>query len=276
MYRLSFMIFLFYLLFALTSCSKKPLHTCKVLESSDSQPKAGSVEWIDKLQYNNKYKLSYGIFNEQEHLVVRMMVTDRTTISKMFAAGFTITIDTTGKKESHFAVKYPLPQGMPEMDQIRGQQNAGHLKTRENVIGDKMKKRFETALNQIELFGFSEDALNNTVLNSRKGSGITAWIIVDSTATMHYEVRLPLAGLFPAGLSESTQFSVGFESGELDISPPNGNTNRMSAGMDRPRSGAHPNGGNRPDAAGREARMTQMQAMSTPVDFWVKRIAFKK
>jgi hypothetical protein len=278
MYRYPFVILFLYLLVALSSCSKKPLHTSKILEPADANYQPGSVEWIDKMQYNGKAKVSYGIFNDEEHLVVRMMTNDRSTITKIFAAGLALSIDTTGKKTSHFVVKYPLPQGMPKMDRMRGQENAGQFQNQEDRMGGEMMNRFRPALNQIDLLGFSDDELDNAVLNSRSGSGITAWIKMDSMGTLNYEVRLPLVELFPAGHSPNTQFSVGFESGPLDVSAPARNENRMS--MDGPpeggrSGGGRPGGGGRPDDADREVRMAQMQSISTPIDFWVNRIAFK-
>ncbi len=149
------------------SFSKKPLYKSKALEPVSQRPEPGTSAWIDKLQYSDKDKIAYGCFNDDSNLVIRLKVTDKNVVTKIFASGFTISIDTTAKKDPQFSVKYPLPQGMQSLPQAFDR-NPGSLNP--NLTknpNEKMKNRMKTALNQIEINGFDDLAVENTMINSR-------------------------------------------------------------------------------------------------------------
>ncbi len=265
------MVGLIYIAIFLVACSKKPLHTSKALELVDARPKPGSVEWIDKLHYRDDYKIAYGIFNDDHSLLIRIMARDRSTLAKMFVAGFTVSFDTTGKKSSQFSVVYPMPQGKKNMpDKSFGYDNnrGNRLDKSTNMEFDR---RLKTSLNQIEIVGFSDEAVKNAVLNSRYGDGITAWVHLDSTETFYYELKLPINELFHGENLSARSLSIEFRSG--DIKTPTGNRPRasmsMSAGGNRGNSG-----GQRSGRGGGELYRSphDFQSFSKPINFWVKRI----
>ncbi len=276
MYRNFSMIIFIYLAIALSSCSKKPLHKSKALESMAERPEAGTLEWIDRMQYDAKNNISYGCFNDSNDLLIRTMVTDRSAITKIFAAGFTIHIDTSGKKGPQYSIKYPLAQGMQNMPRP-GERNKNNDALHAGARPDNdMTNRLKTALNQIEIIGFNEEQTNSTLLNSRQGDGICAWIYIDDNQTMYYELKIPLRYIFSAGFAPGKMISLGFESGKIDLpsSGPSANMSMRPGGS----SGGRPGGGGRPQGSGDRAGMgnqqgmAEMQSLSKPVKIWIKRI----
>jgi hypothetical protein len=259
------------------SFSKKPLYKSKALEPVSQRPEPGTAAWIDKLQYNDKDKIAYGCFNDDSNLVIRLKVTDKNVVTKIFAAGFTISIDTTGKKDAQFSIKYPLPQGMQSMphpgerDQMSVNQN---LSKNPN---DKLKNRLKTALNQIEINGFDDIAVKNATVNSRNGDGITAWIMIDSVMNMYYELKIPLKELSGKDNLNENIISLGFESGrmELPATGQGGGGGTPGGGMSSP-GGSHGGGGQggsmNPRNPDMQQRAASMETLTEPIKIWMKRI----
>ena len=251
------------------------MHTSKKLEASGEKPKAGSLGWIDRLQYDQKNKIAYGYFNDDTSLVVRVMASEKSTINKIFAAGFTIHIDTTGKKNPQYSINYPLAQGMKNMRPPGRENNSALQSPSQSGIQENMDKRLQTSLNSIALIGFSKKALDNAILNSRTGEGITAWIKIDSSATMYYELKVPLDELFTSTNKSDKIISIGLESGKIDLPSQAGPTGNR--GMEPIGNGGRPGGGRPPGGGGQHGRdgtvqPQQIQALSQAIKIWIKRI----
>jgi len=266
----------FSLFIVLASCSKKPLHTSRQLENNDILISAESIEWINRLYYDTKHKIAYGLFNNEDELVIRVMANDKATIMKMFMTGFTVWIDTTGGKKHHLGINYPMAHGRQKMgDPGNG---PGHEpKAGSGSEWDEFIHRAEASLNSIELMGFNQEALNRTVLKSRVGDGITAWIDLKPGAKMYYELKIPLEDLAEINYLKQNLFSVGFESGKIDLPSDNALSDfNASLGPSSGRS-QHPGGGGRPqDDVDHARQKAAMQTMSEPIKIWMKRIELHK
>ncbi len=255
------------------SFSKKPLYKSKSLEPSSQRPEPGTEAWIGKLQYNDESKLAYGCFNNQNDLVIRLKVTDPNVVTKIFASGFTISIDTSGRKNPQFWVKYPLPQGMQNMPRPEERYMMSKYQNPGKDPKEMMTNRFKTALNQIELEGFDAAAVKNAKVNSRIGDGITAWIMIDSVMNMYYELKIPLKELSVKGILSENIISLGFESGKMEMTAmdPEGRGGRPGGGMSPPGGGGQGRsmGQGSPDM---QQRTASMQVLTEPIKIWMKRI----
>jgi hypothetical protein len=259
------------------SFSKKPLYKSKALEPVSQRPEPGTAAWIDKLQYNDNDKIAYGCFNDDSNLVIRLKVTDKSVVTKIFATGFTISIDTIGKKDAQFSIKYPLPQGMQSMPQAFDR-NPGSLNPNlTKKTNETMKNRMKTALNQIEINGFDDVAVKNATVNSRNGDGISAWIMIDSVMNMYYELKIPLKELSGKDNLNENIISLGFESGrmELPATGQGGGGGKPSGGMSSP-GGSHGGGGQggsmNPRNPDMQQRAASMETLTEPIKIWMKRI----
>lgn len=258
------------------SFSKKPLYKSKPLEPASQRPEPGTAAWIDRLQYNDKDKIAYGCFNDDSNLVIRLKVTDKNVVTKIFVAGFTISIDTTAKKDPQFSIKYPLPQGIQSMPQA-ADRNPGGLNP--NLVknpNEKMKNRMKTALNQIEINGFGDETVKNTLINSRSGPGITAWIMIDTAMNMYYELKIPLQDIAGLDFFRTKLISIGFESGSMAM-PSGGPQGGGSPGGgmrppgERPQGGG-PDGGMQHGGPDMQQRQASMETLTEPIKIWMKRI----
>jgi hypothetical protein len=259
------------------SFSKKPLYKSKTLEPPSQRPEPGTEAWIGKLQYNDESKLAYGCFNNQNDLVIRLKVTDPNVVTKIFATGFTISIDTTGRKNPQFWVKYPLPQGMQNMPRPEELSMKGNSLNPGKDPKEMMKNHLKTALNQIEIEGFSDAAVKQTTVNSRSGEGITAWIMIDSVMNMYYELKIPLKELSGKENLTENMISLGFESGKMEMPAmgPGGGGGRPGGGMSSP--GGAAGGGGKGRGMGQggpdmQQRAASMQMLTEPIKIWMKRI----
>ncbi|MCF8364242.1 MAG: hypothetical protein K9H16_00580 [Bacteroidales bacterium] len=273
MYRFFLMIAFLYLFIALAACSQKALHKSKALESIAERPEAGTEAWIDRLQYDSKNKIAYGYFNDDNDLLIRIMATDRSTITKMFAAGFTIHFDTTGKKESQFSIKYPLAQGMQNMMRPDGRNQLPDASRAGMSPQENINSRIKTGLNEIEITGFDEQAIQSTQLNSRSGGGINAWIFVDSLPALYYELKIPLNAIFTNGYTDRNTFSIGLESGKIDLpstGPPTGMSVRPGGGNG---SGSKGQGGGHKNM---QQHLPEIQTLSQAIKIWIKRIELNR
>lgn len=262
------------------SFSKKPLYKSKSLEPSSQRPEPGTEAWIGKLQYNDESKLAYGCFNNQNDLVIRLKVTDPNVVTKIFASGFTISIDTSGRKNPQFWVKYPLPQGMQNMPRPEERSMTGNSRNPGKDPNEMMKNHLKTALNQIEIEGFSDAAVKQTTVNSRSGEGITAWIMIDSVMNMYYELKIPLKELSGKDDLTKNMISLGFESGKMELPPmgPGSGGGRPGGGMSPP-GGSSGSGDNEGDMKQRtpdeRQRTASMETLTEPIKIWMKRIELK-
>jgi hypothetical protein len=205
------------------------------------------------------------------------MTSDRNTITKMFAAGFAIHIDTTGKKEAQFTVRYPMAQGMQNMKHPNDNSRLRSNKINEpsdNTMHKDVEQRLHASLNRIELVGFSKEAVAAAHLNTRRGSGITAWMKIDSTSTMYYELSIPLHEIFVDGNYDDKMFSIGFVSGEMEL--PTGNNNTPGANMSMGPGGGRQQGGGGHRNMDRQQHQARNQALSQAIDIWIKRIKLKQ
>jgi len=262
------------------SCSKKPLFQSKKLEQASERYEPGSMEWTDKLHYDSENRVSYGCFNDDRYLMIRVKVTDRDVLRKIFATGFTIWIDTTARKNPQFGVKYPLPQGL--------QTNQRSTKDYIPIDADLQKKKppqqdmqnmFLTALNNIEMVGFSNEAVKNARLNVREGEAITAWIHFDEESAMYYELKIPFSEISPEGQPTERLISIGLQSGKTEMPTGGFSSGRPSNGGGpggRPGEGQGQPGGMQRGDGDSPPQMGASQSMSQPIEIWMKRIELQK
>jgi len=227
------------------------------------------------MQYDAKNNISYAFFSDTNDLVIRTMVTDRSTITKMFAAGFTIYIDTSGKKEPQFSIKYPLPQGMQNMARPEGGNNTNESLRADRESTGAISTRLKTALNQIEIIGFNVEQTNSTLLNSRYGEGITAWIIIDKNQSLYYELKIPLQYIFGESYHPGRMISLGFESGKIDLpstGPPASISMNPGGNSGNRPGGGRGQGNSSHSGMDKQKGMAQMNSLSKPIKLRIKRI----
>lgn len=242
-----------------------------------------SPSWSDKMNYNYKSKFMYSISNDSNNLYVRIKVFDKALQMKMLRSGFTLWIDTVGKKKKTLAIKYPLH------NQARTVHN-GNYPNKRNPDLTSNRKRAKTKAtnvpNEMHLSGFG----NYGKLPSKDNSlGIVVQVDKDPIGNLYYFAIVPLASIYKRDTMfyiPKNLFSICFETGSIEQnrnSEPRGNHNGSGGPPDEQgiRDGRGMQGGGeqgaRPNSYNMEGQRDAIQeSMATPSELWIKKISFSR
>lgn len=248
---------------------------CSVYESGYQDPPliidGSSSDWKTTLESESP-GVSYGISNDSENLYIRLNITDQDIQRKIFMAGLTLWIDTTGKKKEDLGIICPIQKATVRMDKnaMKGMNNPPDFNKNE--------------LLEAEFIGFSKSICTYYISNNPYKINVS--IDIDEFKSMYYEMQIPLLTLY-TGYSDLTNksLSIGFETGSIE--KPNRDQMTANMGGGRPggmggRSGGMggvPSGG-MGDNTGRLSEgmpnQASMQSLSSPTKFWVKNIQLAK
>ena len=101
----------------LLACSRQP--TASSASRFAASPPAidgQASDWADSLRYDPASKLQYQVLNDGRTLYVRLKAADAATQARIVRRGLTVWLDTTGRNQHQFGVRFPLggpPPGSP-------------------------------------------------------------------------------------------------------------------------------------------------------------------
>jgi hypothetical protein len=229
-----------------------------------------SSDWNTTLE-NKGSGVSYGISNDSENLYIRLNISDQTIQRKIFMAGLTIWVDTTGKKKEKVGIICPIQKAPAKMDR--------------NAM-KKMNSPPAFDKNQIleaEFIGFAKSI--QTYYLDNNPYGIEVSFDVDEFKSMYYEMRIPLSTIYKNNVDLSSKLlSIGIETGAIEMP----DRDQMSANMGGGRSGGSGSGRPGGSGGGRSGGMggsktggmgsssggsqSDMSSLTNPTKFWVKNI----
>ena len=176
-------------------------------------------EWNVPLPYyDESTRLNYAISNDKKNLYVCIRASNEETQTKMLRAGFTLWIDTTGKKNKTIGITYPLPQRMlmNHSAYTSNQQQKGESSfDKQKILSDQkqmLMTGFKNADNGLSLIG--------------KKDGVTVAVNYDSAGVMTYEASIPFSTFRDADFSNADAiktWSVGLEEKGLEQGQGKGN-----------------------------------------------------
>lgn len=247
------------------------LTSCSVYDSGYQDPPliidGSSSDWNTTLESKNT-GISYGISNDSENLYIRLNITDQDVQRKIFIAGLTFWIDTTGKKKEKLGIICPIQKTPARRDR-----NA--MKEMKNIPSLNKNQLLEA-----EFIGFSEFIQSYYIDNNPYKIKVS--IDIDEFKSMYYEMQIPLSTIYVdySNLTNKS-LSLGFETGTIKMP----SRDQMSPNMGKSRSsGMGVNtksmGGERPGGmSGKPGKMGEglpnqesMQDLSSPTKFWIKNI----
>jgi len=253
------------------SCTKMPIH--------NTEPVAKNISDYKLRFYDQKIK--YDVFNDAQFIYVNVQASDFATQYKMLNLGFTVWIDQKGKKKTKKGIVFPQKQpGADEFkrDRIKNasNQNGGDQTTQQLV---RLQKQFELTKSVANLIGMLEDNSSEFVDPTKNSYGIETKITFDKKHQLLYQLKFPIQQIFTEAKYADSTFSVGLESGfiQMDYSsgPPQGGGGRGGGpgGSGGGRGGGAPGGGkggggSRP--GGTSGNTPQHTALTTPIETWFK------
>ena len=271
----------------MVSCAKRPIFQAQAYKSVVTEENTGR-KWDQKLLYDTKSGLFYGVYNDNINLGIRFKINDKNVQRKILMKGLSIWIDTTSHKKNNLGIKYPLT-GTAKY--LSTPQSRGLTIDNDNI--ELLLKRIPA---EIELVGF--ERISSQIVNNNEKNGIAASMETDDHGIMYYELTIPLEKIFNKNIMDIESLplvSLGFVTGYFSnqgtgMGRPGGQQMTAGGGGGRgsggrgggSRGGSSSGGragggvtmgGNRPMAQGPDySGYLNDPVFTSPTTFWLKKI----
>ena len=222
-----------------------------------------SSDWTTTLDSKNNNGLSYGISNDKENLYIRLNINDLDIQKKIFMAGLTIWIDTTGRKKEILGIQCPIMKESPKM--------------RTNAMRDRNSPMQwdNNQLLEAKFTGFAKSEEIHFLYNNPYKVEVS--ISVDEFKSMYYEMKIPLSIIYN-NYSDllSKSISIGLETGAIKLPFPSERSANMSSagqgGRGGGKGGGRSGGGKGSSQGGGAQNISGFSNLSTPTKVWIKNI----
>lgn len=157
-----------------------------------------ATEWTDSLNYDSNSKLQYQVLNDSRTLYVRLKANDAQTQAKFVYLGMVVWLDTTGRNQQQFGIRYPLPTDLESLPKGDNNRPAG-------AMGPSAAERLaehQTRLRQVLLNSKEMELLNfrgskePVLADAQSLLGVKAALDLDAQGNLIYELAVPLRLLY--------------------------------------------------------------------------------
>jgi len=147
--------------------------------------------------YDEKAKVGYAVSNDRDNLYITMQTGDQQTVMKILRNGLTVWIDTSGKKEMHTSITYPLEN--PNGGGMRMQHGNGQEQPERPAAEEMHRKVLENA-RDMSLAGFN-NCNGGFLIHQNNSCGIVVRIGFDEYNTLIWEAVVPLRAFYKNSLT---------------------------------------------------------------------------
>lgn len=157
-----------------------------------------ATEWTDSLNYDSNSKLQYQVLNDTRTLYVRLKANDAQTQAKFVYLGMVVWLDTTGRNQQQFGIRYPLPTDLESLPKDQSNRPPG-------AMGPSAAERLaehQTRLRQVLLNAKEMELLNfrgskePVLADAQSQLGVKAALDLDAQGNLIYELAVPLRLLY--------------------------------------------------------------------------------
>jgi hypothetical protein len=143
--------------------------------------------------YDAKGKVAYATSNDKQYLYITVETGDELTQMKMLKQGMTVSIDTTGKKETKFNINYPLPNDNDPSENIDilKETKYVHVSKQWQQKVDKLSKD----ATQFSLDGFGS-CNGGFLINQTTPCGIKVRMAMDEYKELVWEAAIPFKAIY--------------------------------------------------------------------------------
>ena len=233
-------------------------------EKNETYIEISRDELIPKLEYDSKSEIFYYIDSDQDNIYVYLRFMDETLQKKVLLYGMQIYLDPRNKKKKNLSIKYPIGS-------INEQDNSGSLR----LNYAELRALAVQPVQEIELTGFiGKD--EKSYLYTHDQEGIHGSIDFDQMGSMFYIMVIPLTEVPGMQENQVTEFSVGIETGHLELTmSPSAmeDIGGKSAGGGRGGGGGRSGGGGRGGSRGSGQSLSQprdIEGMTQADKIWIK------
>ncbi len=157
-----------------------------------------ATEWTDSLHYDPNSKLQYQVLNDARTVYVRLKANDAPTQAKFVYLGMVVWLDTTGRNQQQFGIRYPLPVDLESLSKTQPERPAGAMgpSAAERLAEHQTRMRSVlTNAQQMELLNF-HGSKEPTLADAQSLLGVKAAIDLDAQGNLIYELAVPLRLLY--------------------------------------------------------------------------------
>lgn len=221
---------------------------------------------------DDKSGISYLVSNDREKLYIDILLDDPGAIQRTMRFGFTTWLDPAGKKKKRTGIQFPV-EGAPAQPH-----NAQKTHNREKMMAEA--RQFKAS--RMKLIGFSGKD-SEEIVNPMTDPQYSGKLTHLGREKLMISLALPLEALGGYDLLTAGTFSIGFETGYLDLNRSGmgasaGGGSRMGPGGFH--GGGGPPGGGPPDQdfSGRDGQpqRVDLKTLATPSKMWLKNVKLHK
>ena len=173
----------------LLACSRQP--TASSASRFAASPPAidgQTADWTDSLRYDPASKLQYQVLNVGRMVYVRLKVADPATQARVLRLGLTVWLDTTGRNQHQFGVRYPLG-GPPPANQSAPDPNA-------TLAARRSRRTLALAeMREMELLNYKGNK-EPTLTDAQSLLGVKVALGFNDQDDLIYELAVPLRLLY--------------------------------------------------------------------------------
>ncbi len=260
----------------ISSCAKLPIYQPVKIEQEPS---------TDNLRYY-KESISYDIFYDDNNIHVHLVASDYISQVKILRLGFTLWLDQKGKKSKDIGIIFPQKQPVnnSRMNENRRMVEQANMNSQEirKILIAQLHSQFMISPKIMTLIGLDGKNSEEIVNTELEKSDIHVSISFDTLNNLHYKAVIPVTKIFTEEKYQDDIFSVGFESGAIEMSSmgaqqgrSGGSKGRMSGGGSGMSGGGRQGGGmggqgSRQGGGGGAGPDKMRSAMAEPIKIWFK------
>ena len=149
-----------------------------------------ATDWADSLRYDPASKLQYQVLNDSRTVYLRLKVADPATQARVLRRGLTIWLDTTGRNQHQFGVRYPLG-GVPSGAQ------AQQAPSPDATLADRRAFRSLALaeMREMELLNY-KGSKEPTLTDAQSPLGVKVALGFNAQDDLLYELAVPLRLLY--------------------------------------------------------------------------------
>jgi hypothetical protein len=158
-----------------------------------------SVFWEEGSKYTVDDKpVEIGFQNDDENFYIFVQASDRETQMRVMRSGLTIWLDSSGKKNKKFGVRYPLGMGARRMERNAGERLSGEMA--------RPPEEMSAAADTLEIIGPKANEHRKAPIENELGLTVTQ---IKNMGARGYEFVIPLKA------SNGTPYAIGANSGGI-------------------------------------------------------------
>ncbi|MCI1187059.1 hypothetical protein MON38_06480 [Hymenobacter sp. DH14] len=222
------------------ACSRQPTASPAARFAASPPTIDGQAsDWADSLRYDPASKLQYQVLNDGRMIYVRLKATDAATQGRIVRLGLTVWLDTTGRNQHQFGVRYPLGgRSQPELGPPQPDNPDASAADRQATRRARIALAL-AGLREMELLNY-KGSKEPTLTDAQSQLGVKAALAADAQEDLVYELAVPLRLLYkrlpalnPGKVAVVGVTIVGNTPGNSSVASPDGSVvgNQNNVGM---------------------------------------------